>query len=69
MRDGLGTTHHESGTLWMGAPGSSVTDENGRFHHVSNAYVADPALFPTVGSANPALTGLTLARKVAEVIA
>ena len=69
MRDGLGTTHHESGTLWMGAPGSSVTNENGRFHHVSNAYVADLALFPTIGSANPALTGLTLARKVAAVIA
>jgi choline dehydrogenase-like flavoprotein len=68
MREGLGTTHHESGTLWMGAPGSSVTDENGRFHHVSNAYVADLALFPTIGSANPALTGLTLARKVAEAI-
>ena len=69
MRDGLGTTHHESGTLWMGAPGSSVTDENGRFHHISNAYVADLALFPTVGSANPTLTGLTLARKVAAAIA
>ena len=69
MREGLGTTHHESGTLWMGAPGSSVTDENGRFHHIRNAYVADLALFPTVGSANPALTGLTLARKVAEAIA
>ena len=53
----------------MGAPGSSVTDENGRFHHVSNAYVANLALFPTLGSANPALTGLTLARKVAAVIA
>jgi GMC oxidoreductase len=41
MREGLGTTHHESGTLWMGVPGSSVTNENGRFHHVRNAYVAD----------------------------
>ena len=69
MRDGLGTTHHESGTLWMGAPGSSVTDADGRFHHVQNAYVADQALFPTVGSANPVLTGLVLAGKVASAIA
>jgi choline dehydrogenase-like flavoprotein len=69
MRDGLGTTHHESGTLWMGNPGTSVTDQNGRFHHVTNAYVADLALFPTVGSANPVLIGLTLAGKVASVIA
>lgn len=69
MRDGLGTTHHESGTLWMGASGSSVTDENGQFHHISNAYVTDLSLFPTVGSANPVLIGLTLARKVASAIA
>jgi choline dehydrogenase-like flavoprotein len=69
MHDGLGTTHHESGTMWMGAPGSSVTDENGRFHHLKNAFVADLALFPAIGSANPALTGLTLARKVAATIA
>jgi choline dehydrogenase-like flavoprotein len=60
-RDGLGTTYHESGTLWMGDdPATSVTDTNGRFHHVANAYCIDQALFPTVGSANPALTGLTL---------
>jgi hypothetical protein len=69
MHDGLGTTHHESGTLWMGTPGSSVTDENGRFHHINNAYVTDLSLFPTVGSANPVLIGLTLARKVASAIA
>jgi len=69
MHDGLGTTHHESGTLWMGAPGSSVTDENGRFHHINNAYVTDLSLFPTAGSANPVLIGLTLARKVASAIA
>jgi hypothetical protein len=67
---GLGTTYHESGTLWMGSdPSSSVTNEVGRFHHVSNAYACDQSLFPTVGSANPVLTGLTLARRVAENIA
>src|SRR5262249_4989650 len=54
VRDGLGTTHHEAGTLWMGAnQNDSVTNTNGRFHHISNAYVAGPALFPTLGSANP----------------
>ncbi len=68
LRDGLGTTYHEAGTLWMGAPGSSVTDEDGKFHHISNAYVTDLALFPTVGSVNPVLVGLTLARKVASAI-
>jgi hypothetical protein len=69
-RDGLGTTYHEAGTLWMGDdPEKSVTDANGRFHHVANAYCIDQALFPTAGSANPVLTGLTLTRKIAEHLA
>jgi hypothetical protein len=64
---GLGTTYHECGTLWMGDdPATSVTDTTGRFHHISNAYVCDQSLFPTSGSANPVLTGLTLARRVAQ---
>jgi GMC oxidoreductase len=68
-RDPLGSTYHEGGTLWMGADSSrSVTDPNGCFHHVSNAYCADQALFVTVGSVNPTLTGLTLARKVSEAV-
>jgi choline dehydrogenase-like flavoprotein len=68
-RDGLGTTYHEAGTLWMGTnPANSVTNTNGRFHHVANAYCADQSLFVTVGSVNPTLTGLTLARKVAEAV-
>ena len=63
-RDGLGTTHHEAGTLWMGTdPNASVTNLDGRFHHVSNAYVAGPAVFPALGSANPSLTALALARR------
>ena len=69
QRDPLGSTYHESGTLWMGTdPAGSVTDPNGKFHHVVNAYCADQALFVTVGSVNPTLTGLTLARKVSEAV-
>lgn len=69
QRDPLGSTYHEGGTLWMGTnPDTSVTDPNGRFHHISNAYCADQALFVTVGSVNPTLTGLTLARKVSEAV-
>jgi choline dehydrogenase-like flavoprotein len=45
-----------------------VTDANGRFHHISNAFCADQSLFVTVGSVNPTLTGLTLARKVSEAV-
>jgi len=69
VRDGVGTTHHEAGTLWMGTdPASSVTNLSGRFHHRSNVFVAGPALFPAIGSANPALTALTLARRTAVAI-
>jgi 3-keto-disaccharide hydrolase/GMC oxidoreductase len=67
-RNSLGTTHHEAGTLWMGDPGSSVTDITGRFHNVVNANAAGPALFPTLGSANPTLTALALAHRTAQAI-
>ena len=46
--------------------GNSVTDENCRFHHVANTYVAGPALFPTIGSPNPMLTGTALARRLGD---
>jgi hypothetical protein len=69
VRDGLGTTHHEAGTLWMGAdPATSVTDLDGRMHHRNNVFVAGPALFPTLGSANPSLTALSLARRTAAAV-
>lgn len=66
-RDGVGTTHHEAGTLRMGDdPSTSVTDANCRFHNISNAYVAAPALFPTIGSPNPMLTGIALVRRLGD---
>ena len=65
-RNKIGTTHHEAGTLWMGDPGQSVTDSFGKFHHLDNVYVAGPALFPVIGSANPSLTATTLARRTAD---
>ncbi len=69
FRDPLGSTYHEAGTLWMGTnPATSVTDTNGRFHHVSNAYCTDQSLFVNVGSVNPTLTGLVLSRKVAAAV-
>jgi len=66
-RDKLGTTHHEAGPMWMGTdPASSVTNTDARFHHVGNAYVAGPALFPSLGSPNPMLTGTALARRLGD---
>jgi hypothetical protein len=69
-RDGLGTTHHEAGSLRMGDdPTRSVTDANAKFHSVENAYAVGPSLHPTVGSPNPMLTGVALARRLADQIA
>ena len=67
VRDGLGTTHHEGGTLRMGVdPAASVTTPNGRFHHVVNAYAIGPSLLPNLGSPNPMLSGVALARRLAD---
>jgi hypothetical protein len=68
-RDGLGTTHHECGTLAMGdAPNTSVTNTDGRLHFSPNTYVVGPALFPTIGSPNPMLIGVALARRLGDTI-
>jgi hypothetical protein len=68
-RDTLGTTHHETGTLWMGDTADSVTDTDCKFRHVSNVYAAGPALFPTIGSPNPMLTGIALGRRLGDHLA
>lgn len=68
-RDGLGTTHHETGTLWMGDdPATSVTSSEGRLHFTDNLYAAGPCLFPSIGSPNPMLTGIALARRTGDRI-
>jgi choline dehydrogenase-like flavoprotein len=68
-RDDLGTTHHDAGTMRMGDDvADSVTNDFGRIHDTTNCYVAGPALFPTVGSPNPMLTGVALARRTGDLI-
>ena len=69
-RDGLGTTHHEAGTLASGPNAAqSVTDADTKFHEVTNLYATGPAVFPTVGSPNPMLTGTALARRLGDKLA
>lgn len=68
-RDFLGTTHHEAGTLRMSdQPAGGVTNDFGRIHDTTNCYVAGPALFPTIGSPNPMLTGVALCRRTADLL-
>ena len=66
---GIGSSHHEGGTLFMGGEtDKSITDTDGKFRNLSNVYVVGPAVFPTIGDANPSLTGLTLARRTGDAI-
>jgi hypothetical protein len=68
-RDDLGTTHHDAGTMRMGDDiADSVTNDFGRIHDTTNCYVAGPALFPSVGSPNPMLTGVALARRTGDLL-
>ena len=68
-RDELGTTHHDAGTMRMGDNiADAVTNDFGRVHDTANCYVAGPALFPTVGSPNPMLTGVALGRRSGDLL-
>jgi len=58
---------HHVGTARMGAdPKTSVVDANCAVHGVGNLYVASSAAFPTSGQANPTLTLVALALRVAQ---
>jgi choline dehydrogenase-like flavoprotein len=61
-----GSDHH-SGTARMSeTPKSGVVDANCRVHSVQNLYVAGSAVFPTIGYANPTLTIVALALRLAD---
>jgi len=51
----------------MGAsPHTGVVDENLRSFAVPNLYITDGSVLPTQGSANPALTIMSLAARCAD---
>ena len=65
-RDGAYGGHH-IGTARMGAsPRSSVVDGDGLVHGTANLYVAGSATFATSSQANPTLTIVALALRLAE---
>src|SRR4051794_16371108 len=58
---------HLVGGCRMGfTPDDSVCDADGRSWHVPNLFLADGSVMPTQGSANPALTIMALASRLAE---
>lgn len=65
LRDGAYGGHH-LGTTRMGThPRHSVVNADGRLHDVQNLYVASSATFPTSSQANPTLTVVALAVRLA----
>lgn len=60
---------HHMGTTRMGAdPSSSVVDGDCRTHQVQNLYIAGSSVFPTGGEANPTLTIVALAHRLADTL-
>jgi choline dehydrogenase-like flavoprotein len=58
---------HLVGAARMGRdPETSVTDQFGRTHEIANLFVCDGSLLPTQGSANPGLTIMALAARIAD---
>jgi choline dehydrogenase-like flavoprotein len=58
---------HLVGAARMGAdPATSVVDQFGRTHDVANLFVCDGSILPTQGSANPGLTIMALAARIAD---
>ena len=63
----LETGDHHMGALRMAAaPEAGIVDANARLHRVQNLYIAGSAVFPTGGYANPTLTIVALALRLAD---
>jgi choline dehydrogenase-like flavoprotein len=63
----LGGGRHHIGTTRMHAdPRQGVVDPDCRVHGLANLYVAGSSVFPTAGYANPTLTIVALALRLAD---
>ncbi|NMG06917.1 GMC family oxidoreductase [Brasilonema sp. UFV-L1] len=61
------STHHNMGTTRMhNDPKQGVVDANCQVHGVSNLFIAGSSVFPTGGYANPTLTIIALAIRLAD---
>lgn len=62
MRDSY---HHLGGTRMSATPATGVVDRNLRVHGVDNLFICGGSVFPTGGHANPTLTIVALALRLA----
>ena len=58
--------HHSGTTRMHRSPAEGVVDENCRVHEVGNLFIAGSSVFPTIGYANPTLTIVALALRLAD---
>lgn len=68
LRDGAYGGHHLGTARMSSSPLTGVVDANCRVHGIRNLYIASSAVFPTSGQANPTLTILALALRVADFV-
>jgi choline dehydrogenase-like flavoprotein len=61
-----GARHHMGTTRMHADPTRGVVDADGRVHDVANLYLAGSSVFPTSGTANPTLTIVALALRLAD---
>jgi choline dehydrogenase-like flavoprotein len=66
LRDGAYGGHHIGTARMADDPREGVVDADGRVHGMRNLYVAGSAVFPTSSQANPTLTVVALAVRLAE---
>ncbi len=66
-RTALPVGGHHIGTARMAAsPAQGVVDADARVHYVANLHLAGPAVFPTSSHANPTLTIVAMALRLAD---
>ena len=58
--------HHIGTTRMSDDPARGVVDENCRVHDMENLYIAGSSVFPTAGYANPTMTIVALAARLAD---
>ena len=62
-------SHHMGTTRMSDDPRTGVVDRDGRVHGVANLYLAGSSVFPCAGHANPTLTIVALALRLARHLA
>ena len=62
----LGSCHHMGTARMATTPDKGVVNADSRVHSVDNLYIAGSAVFPTSGYANPTLTIVALALRLAD---